>query len=114
MNLLYILVSSIVLETYSEIGSLTEDFNQLQRFYQSEKDYEIEIKNVLETNELVPENTDNIDDNEETQYFDNQNTIKENNEEQEASKKVTTLLDQQDKDTFIHKLYTTICCKTRI
>ncbi|CAG8822356.1 7_t:CDS:1, partial [Dentiscutata erythropus] len=99
MNLPHTLVSSIVLETHSEIGSLTEDFNQLQTFYQSEKDYEIKIKNTFETNELVLENTDNIDDNEETQYFDNQvltssqikkfqkiflkSTIKENNEEQE-------------------------------
>ncbi|CAG8821031.1 4236_t:CDS:1, partial [Dentiscutata erythropus] len=41
-------------------------------------------------------------------------TIKENNEEQEVNEKITTLLDQQEKEAFIHKLCTTICCKARI
>ncbi|CAG8740278.1 17945_t:CDS:1, partial [Racocetra fulgida] len=74
-----------------------------------EKDYKIKIKDAFETNTLGLENTDNIDDNEETQYFDNQvltsaqikkfkkiflqSTIKENNEEQEANEKIITLLD---------------------
>ncbi|CAG8771747.1 1858_t:CDS:1, partial [Dentiscutata erythropus] len=116
---------SVVLETHSEIGSLTEDFNLLKTYYQSEKNYNIEIKNVLETNELVSENTDIIDHNKETQYFDNQvltssqikkyqqiflqNTIKNNNKEQKVNEKLATLLDQQEKEDFIHKLHTTIC-----
>ncbi|CAG8652427.1 9067_t:CDS:2, partial [Cetraspora pellucida] len=41
-------------------------------------------------------------------------TIKENNEEQEVNEKITTLLDQQEKEAFIHKLHTIICYKTRI
>ncbi|CAG8581113.1 7108_t:CDS:1 [Dentiscutata erythropus] len=100
MNLPHILVLSVVLETHSEIGSLTEDFNLLKTYYQSEKDYDIEIKNALETNELVSKNTDIIDHNEEIQYFDNQvltsqikkfqqiflqNTIKDNNKEQKVN-----------------------------
>ncbi|CAG8675916.1 4584_t:CDS:2, partial [Dentiscutata erythropus] len=62
--------------------------------------------------------------NEEITYFDNpvltpsqikkfqkifsQNTIEENNEKQEVNEKLTIILDQQEKEAFIHKLRTTI------
>ncbi|CAG8715168.1 19453_t:CDS:1, partial [Gigaspora rosea] len=39
-----------------------------------------------------------------------QNTIKENNE---VNEKLTIILDQQEKEAFIHKLRTTVCCKTK-
>ncbi|CAG8580473.1 32686_t:CDS:1, partial [Racocetra persica] len=87
--------------TYSEIGSITEDFNQLKMFYQSKKDYKIEIKDIFETNKLGSENTNNIDNNKEIQYFNNQvltsaqikkfkkiflqSNIKKNNKEQEVN-----------------------------
>ncbi|CAG8732697.1 27146_t:CDS:2, partial [Gigaspora margarita] len=37
-----------------------------------------------------------------------QNTIEENNEEQEVNEKLTIILDQQEKEAFIHKLRTTL------
>ncbi|CAG8738085.1 16536_t:CDS:1 [Dentiscutata erythropus] len=122
------LVSSIFLETHSEIGSLTEDFNQLKTFYQTEKDYEIEMKEVLEMNELFSESTYHIENDEEMLYFNNhvlsslqikkfqkifyQSTIKENNK-QEINEKLTVILDQQEKEAFTNKLCTMVCCKTK-
>ncbi|CAG8852156.1 1972_t:CDS:1, partial [Racocetra persica] len=86
------------------------------------KDYEIKIKEILETNELFPENIYNIENKEEMRYFNNQvltllqikkfqiifsqNTITENNEEQEINEKLTVVLDQQEKEAFINKLRT--------
>ncbi|CAG8823640.1 28826_t:CDS:2, partial [Racocetra persica] len=107
--------------TYSEIGSLTEDFNQLKTFYQTEKDYEIKMKEVLEMNELFSESTYHIENDEKIPYFNNhvlsplqikkfqkifyQSTIKENNE-QEINEKLTVILDQQEKEAFTNKLCT--------
>ncbi|CAG8719900.1 15847_t:CDS:1 [Cetraspora pellucida] len=118
MNLTHSLVSPIFLETHPEIDLLTENFSQLKIFYQTEKDYEI-----------FSENTCNIENEEELQYFDNQvitllqikkfqiifsqKPIKENNEEQEVNKKLTIILDQQEKDAFIRKLCMTVCYKTK-
>ncbi|CAG8438488.1 7738_t:CDS:2 [Scutellospora calospora] len=128
MNLTHTLVSSIFLETHSEIGSLTNDFNQLKTLYQTEKDYEIKMKEILEANEPVSESADHIE-NEEMSYFNNQvltplqikkfqkilfqNTIKKKNDEQEINEKLTVILDQQEKEAFIHKLRTLVCCKTK-
>ncbi|CAG8643901.1 16731_t:CDS:1 [Cetraspora pellucida] len=124
----HMLVLSIFLETHLEIGSLTEDFNQLKTFYQTEKDYEIKIKKVLEMNELFSESTYYIENDEEMPYFNNyvisllqikkfqkifyQNTIKENNE-QEINVKLPIILDQQEKEAFTNKLCTMVCCKTK-
>ncbi|CAG8807906.1 28577_t:CDS:1, partial [Dentiscutata erythropus] len=108
--------------THSEICSLMEDFSQLEIFYQPENDYEIKMKEVLETNDLYSENIYDLE-NEKITYFDNpvltpsqikkfqkifsQNTIEENNEKQEVNEKLTIILDQQEKEAFIHKLRTT-------
>ncbi|CAG8779711.1 4924_t:CDS:1, partial [Racocetra fulgida] len=104
MELTHTLVSPIFLETYSEISSLTKDFDQLKALYQPKKDYEIKMKKILETNELFAESTYYIENDEEMQYSDNQvltslqikkfqtifsqNTIEENNDEEEINEKL--------------------------
>ncbi|CAG8795775.1 14181_t:CDS:1, partial [Racocetra fulgida] len=91
--------------------------------------YEIEMKKILETNELFAESMYHIENDEEMQYSDNQvltplqikkfqtifsqNTIEENNDEGEINEKLTVILNQQEKEAFNNKLRTTVCCKTK-
>ncbi|CAG8585201.1 10241_t:CDS:2, partial [Cetraspora pellucida] len=69
MDLTHTLVSSIFLETHSEIYLLAKEFNQLKTFYQMNDDYELELKETLEKEESPLENIEssNIE-----QQFDNQ------------------------------------------
>ncbi|CAG8728020.1 4351_t:CDS:1, partial [Dentiscutata erythropus] len=100
MDLIHTLVSSIFLETHSEIYSLAKEFNQLKTFYQTNDNYELELKETLEKEESPLENIEssNIE-----QQFDNQifttlqiekfqkifakHTIKEGDDEQETDEK---------------------------
>ncbi|CAG8830291.1 33100_t:CDS:1, partial [Racocetra persica] len=86
-------------------------FNQLKMFYQTNNDYELELKEIFETKESSFENVkiSNIQDDKKIQQFDNQiltplqiekfqrifiqHTINESNEEQEINEELITLLD---------------------
>ncbi|CAG8807888.1 9792_t:CDS:2, partial [Racocetra persica] len=72
--------------THSKIYSLAEEFNQLKTFYQTNNDYELELKKTFEIKESSFKN--NIA----------QHTINENNEEQEINEEVTICLDQQENE----------------
>ncbi|CAG8697083.1 2187_t:CDS:2, partial [Gigaspora margarita] len=80
--------------THSEISSLTEAFDKLKIFNQTKEDYEIEMKEILETIDFFLK-------------------AHENNDEEEINEELIVILDQQEKEVFIHKLCTTLCCKTK-
>ncbi|CAG8613284.1 15858_t:CDS:1, partial [Racocetra persica] len=115
--------------THLEIYSLAKEFNQLKMFYQTNDDYELELKETLNKKESSLENIEynNI---QKIQKSDNQilaplqiekfqkifaqHTIKESDDEQETDEKVTVILDQQEKEAFFVKLHTLVCCKTKM
>ncbi|CAG8769495.1 21622_t:CDS:2, partial [Dentiscutata erythropus] len=107
--------------THLEIYLLAKEFNQLKTFYQTNNDYELELKETFETKESF-ENMEirKIQDDKEMQQFDNQiltpfqikkfqrifaqHTINESNKEQKINEELTILLDQQEKEAFFLKL----------
>ncbi|CAG8841308.1 11215_t:CDS:1, partial [Racocetra persica] len=60
--------------THSEIYLLAKEFNQLKMFYQTNNDYELQLKKTFETKESSFENVkiSNIQNDKKIQQFDNQ------------------------------------------
>ncbi|CAG8466734.1 14788_t:CDS:2, partial [Racocetra persica] len=106
-------------KTHSEIYLLAKEFNQLKMFYQTNDNYELELKESLDNKESFLENitSNNI---KEIQKSNNQilthlqiekfkkifaqHTIKESDDEQKTDEKMTDLLDQQKKEAFFVNL----------
>ncbi|CAG8435650.1 6933_t:CDS:2 [Scutellospora calospora] len=76
-------------------------------FYQTNNDYELELKETFKTKESFFENIEKF------QRIFTQHTINERNEEQEINEELITLLDQQEKEAFFLKLRILVCCKTK-
>ncbi|CAG8568400.1 12290_t:CDS:1 [Cetraspora pellucida] len=98
MDLTHTLVFFIFLETHSEIYLLVKEFNQLKTSYQTSNNYELELKETLDTKEFFSENIEfrNIQRNNK-KIQDNKgiqdNEEKQNTEEiQQSDNQILTLL----------------------